>query len=92
MAVGHKTGGRRAGTPNKATRAAKEAIALFVDGNAWRLQGWLEEIEKMDGALAAANFFVRVLEFHVPKLARIEATGEGGGPMIVQMLKYDENI
>jgi len=39
MAKGKKTGGRQAGTPNKATLAAREAIAAFVDGNADRLQG-----------------------------------------------------
>lgn len=37
-------GGRPKGVPNKATRAAREAIAAFVDGNAHRLQKWLDEV------------------------------------------------
>lgn len=42
---GHpKFGGRAKGTSNKSTLAAREAIAAFVDGNAHRLQAWLDEI------------------------------------------------
>ena len=44
MAEGKKTGGRQAGTPNKATSAAREAIAQFVDGNAHRLTEWLDRV------------------------------------------------
>ena len=41
---GAKTGGRLSGTPNKATQAAREVIAVFVDGNAHRLQEWLDKV------------------------------------------------
>lgn len=42
---GRKTGGgSRKGIPNKATADARAAIALFVDNNAHRLQGWLDAI------------------------------------------------
>ena len=44
MAEGKKTGGRQAGTPNKATAEARQAIAAFVDGNAHRLTGWLDQV------------------------------------------------
>ena len=44
MAEGKKTGGRVAGTPNKATNEARQAIASFVDGNAHRLTGWLDQV------------------------------------------------
>ena len=36
--------GRPPGVPNKATAAAREAIAMFVDGNAHRLQEWLDRV------------------------------------------------
>lgn len=36
--------GRPSGVPNKATAEARNAIASFVDGNAHRLQQWLDEI------------------------------------------------
>lgn len=38
------TGGRPPGIPNKATRAAREAIAAFVDDNAGRMQEWLDAV------------------------------------------------
>ena len=44
MAEGKKTGGRQAGTPNKATSDARQAIASFVDGNAHRLTEWLDQV------------------------------------------------
>ncbi len=37
---------RPKGTPNKATASAREAIARFVDDNAGRMQGWLDDIAK----------------------------------------------
>lgn len=80
MAKGKKTGGRQVGTPNKSTQAAREAIARFVDGNADRLQGWLDEVAAEKGAQAAFDCFSTLLEYHVPKLARTETTGKDGGP------------
>ena len=39
-----KTGGRVAGTPNKATKQAREAFAQLVDGNAHKLNEWLSMV------------------------------------------------
>ena len=36
--------GRPAGSPNKATSDARQAIAAFVDGNAHRLTDWLDQV------------------------------------------------
>ncbi len=36
--------GRRAGIPNKVTTEAREAISKFVNGNAHRLQKWLDQV------------------------------------------------
>jgi hypothetical protein len=82
---------RPKGTPNRATAAAREAIAAFVDGNAGRLQGWLDKVA--DGVIdadgkyvvkpdpqKAFEMFQSVVEYHVPKLARTEVTGADGGP------------
>lgn len=44
MATANKGAGRPAGSPNKATKQARDAIALFVDGNAHRLTGWLDDV------------------------------------------------
>lgn len=83
MAKGTKTGGgSRKGKPNKATAQAREAIAKFVDANADRLQGWLDKVAREDPE-KAFNMVMDLLEYHVPKLARTEHTGQDGGPIYV---------
>jgi hypothetical protein len=77
--------GRPKGMPNKSTQAAREAIAAFVDGNADRLQGWLDQIAEEKGPQAAFDCFSTLLEYHVPKLARQEITGKDNGPVKVQI-------
>ena len=83
-----KAGGRAAGVPNKTTQQAREAIALFVDGNAHRLSEWLDEVAKgvpehdiKPNPAKAFELFQSVVEYHVPKLARTEITGKDDGPV-----------
>jgi hypothetical protein len=68
---------RPKGSPNKATAQAREAIGLFVDANASRLQGWLDRIAE-DDPKRAFELFQSVVEYHVPKLARTEISAEVG--------------
>ena len=102
MAVGQKTGGRQAGTPNKATNEARQAIASFVDGNAHRLTEWLDQVAngvkvvEMDGDEAvekyvvppnpakAFDMFQSVVEYHIPKLARMEHSGSDNQPLVIE--------
>ena len=95
MADGKKTGGRVAGTPNKATAEARQAIALFVDKNAHRLTGWLDQVaegvQDNDGQYVippnpakAFDMFQSVVEYHVPKLARMEHTGSDDKPVVIE--------
>jgi hypothetical protein len=91
MAKGLKTGGgSRKGVPNKDTANARQAIASFVDGNADRLQGWLDEIAREQGPAAAFKCFSDLLEYHVPKLARTELTGADGGPQELKITWQQE--
>jgi len=86
-----KTGGRTVGTPNKSTALAREAIAKFVDGNADKLQQWLDEIamnEKL-GPKVAFDCFMQVAEYHVPKLARTEHAGDATAP-ITHIYKWQD--
>ena len=84
--------GRKKGVPNKTTKEARESIAAFVDGNAHRLQEWLDGVARgvtnADGDYIvfpnpekAFSLFQSVIEYHVPKLNRSEVTGKDGGPV-----------
>lgn len=88
MANGYKTGGRVAGTPNKATNEARQAIALFVDANAHRLTEWLDAVADGDpindvkpNPAKAFELFQSVVEYHIPKLARQELVGDIDNPL-----------
>ena len=85
---GKKCGpGRPKGLPNKATVAAREAIGRFVDGNAGRLQEWLDAIatgkDENGNTIGkpdpekAFTLFQTVIEYHVPKLSRSEQHHSG---------------
>lgn len=76
--------GRKKGVPNKATAQAREAIALFVDGNAHRLQEWLDRVAE-ENPERAFQLFQSVIEYHVPKLARNELSGDKENPVRVDI-------
>ena len=75
--------GRPKGCANKSTSNAREAIARFVDGNAHRVQQWLDAIAKENGPLMAFRCYTDMIEYHVPKLSRTELTGKDDGPVQV---------
>ena len=77
FAPGDPRAGRPKGVPNKATRDVRAAIAAFAEANVDKLQLWLDAVGRRDPA-KAADLYVRVLEYHVPKLARTEINGEIG--------------
>ena len=96
--------GRPKGVGNKSTGMAREAIARFVDGNANKMEEWLQSVaygiqaadkegkpkfstegnpvyvvppnpEKAFGMLQS------VMEYHLPKLARTEHSGDEDQPV-----------
>ena len=86
MAIKQQTNnpkGRPAGSPNKSTALAREAIARFVDANSDKLQGWLDDIATSEkhGPKVAFDCFMQVAEYHVPKLARTEHTSPQDEPV-----------
>ena len=72
--------GKPKGVKNKTTAKAREMIASFIDGNSDRLEGWLDEIYEKEGAKGAFAAFTALLDYHVPKLQRVEHTGKDEGP------------
>lgn len=92
-------GGSRKGIPNKATQSAREAMAAFVDGNAYRLTEWLDAVANGSAAddvkpnpAKAFELFQSVVEYHIPKLARTEVTGANGGPVVIAASSLDERL
>jgi hypothetical protein len=82
-------GGRSKGTPNKVTADVREAIATLAEANVGKCQTWLDTVAEKDPA-RALELFVRLLEYHVPKLARTESTlnGNPGAEVVVHRIVF----
>lgn len=88
MPKGKKYGGRVAGTPNRATTDSRYAIKQFIEGNIEELQGWLQQVAK-DDPKEAFKLFMSVVEYHVPKLARTEHSGQENKPIEISVTWLD---
>jgi len=86
--------GRPKGSPNKSTAMAREAIAMFVEGNAHKMQEWLEQVATgvkneddkfivLPNPEKAFGMLQSVMEYHLPKLARTEHSGDEEQPVKV---------
>jgi len=62
-----KTGGRRTGTPNKITRDIRTALRDLAEGNADRVQEWLDRVAEKDPA-EALRLWLALLRFVTPTL------------------------
>lgn len=86
MAKGFKTGGRVAGTPNKATTEFRQTITSLLEKNAAKVDLWLQQVadghgdNKPDPA-KALDLLAKLAEFGAPKLSRSELSGPDGGPI-----------
>lgn len=83
--------GRPKGTPNKATSKAREAIALVAEGMAPEFMGWLQRTadgDKDNGIKpdpkGAADIYLKAIEYHIPKLSRVEGHVTQGADMSLE--------
>lgn len=76
--------GRAKGVPNKSTAAVREAIAKMAELNAPRFAMWLDEVAAKSPE-KACDIYLRAIEYHIPKLARTEVTGQDGQPVALQV-------
>lgn len=83
--------GRIKGVPNKTTQDVRATVALIAGQNIGRVQEWLDRIALGDPD-RALDLYLRMLEYHIPKLARAEVTGAGGGPVVLQVSSTDERL
>lgn len=79
-----KTGGRKSGAKNKATKDIKEAYKLLIENNIDNLTIWLERVAETNPN-AALNYISALSEFVVPKLARTETDITSNGEQIKQV-------
>ena len=70
MAVGFKTGGRQAGSPNKTTKQLREFIQTFIESNLESLQDEFENLEGADKFRALE----KLLPYVLPKINAISPT------------------
>ncbi len=84
---GDPRAGRPAGTPNRATSEVREAFARLVEGNADKLQEWLEATADKDPG-KAIDLVAKLAEFIIPKLSRSELRGaDGDGRLVIHIVK-----
>lgn len=63
--------GRRKGEINKVTRDVREIIAKVAEKNGGKLSGWLDRVARKNPA-RAIDLYLRMIEYHIPKLSRQE--------------------
>jgi hypothetical protein len=68
--------GRPKGAVNKVTADVRAALAQLAEGNVGRCQEWLDAVA-MTNPERALDLYLRIIEYHVPKLARSEIAVEG---------------
>lgn len=65
--------GSRKGIPNKSTARVRAAVSRIAEQNIDKVQDWIEAIDDPKQRL---DLFIRLLEYHIPKLARVESKVE----------------
>ena len=86
-----KGAGRKKGTPNKLTADVRTTIALIAERKILEVEGWLERVQKRDPD-RAIDLYLKMIEFHVPKLQRTEVTGLDGAALSVELSQKDEKL
>jgi hypothetical protein len=73
-------GGRPKGSLNKATLDVRNALRLIAERHVGNLNGWVQRISKKDPA-RAADLVLRMFEYFIPKVSRLEVSGRDGQPI-----------
>jgi hypothetical protein len=73
--------GSRKGKPNNVTAKTRDILRSLTDKTAPELEKWLIEVYEQEGPNEAIKRYLDFAEFVMPKLARLEHTGEDGEPI-----------
>jgi hypothetical protein len=68
MAVGFKSGGRKKGTPNKATTITREILNDIAEGLRPNIARYLAAVDPED----RVQIWLKIIEFIVPKLSSVD--------------------
>jgi len=84
-----KTGGRVAGTPNKATVEFRQTVTRLLEENASNVGKWLAQVAEGHGEeppdpAKALDLLSKLAEYAAPKLARTEVAGDPNQPQRVE--------
>ena len=82
--TGNMGKGRPKGAVNKSTKAFRDTINALLDDNSENVSLWLSQVAADDPA-KALDLMSKLAEYAAPKLARVEHTGDEGGPMQMQI-------
>ena len=63
---------------------------MFAENNVHKLEEWLTRVAEGDPA-KAADIYIKVLEYHVPKLARTELSGNDGEPLKIEVVSFADS-
>lgn len=84
MAIGKKTGGRKAGTPNKASSEIKKVLTDFMTENMDDLQDCVSHMKAVD----RFDAYMQIMKFVVPTMKAVEMTVDSKmlkTPVIIQL-------
>lgn len=68
--------GRKKGAENKVSADTKAMVRLLCERNMPKLEQWLDRIA-VDDPKGAFDSLMKVVEYHLPKLGRIDTTVSG---------------
>lgn len=81
-----KYGGRKKGTPNKDTKELRERVSDLIDNNFDSIQADLDQLEPKE----RLDFLIKLLEYGLPKLQRVENEMFFNQSVPVNLDKYEE--
>ena len=61
----------------------------LLEENSENVGIWLGKVADEDPA-KALDLLAKLAEFAAPKLGRVEHTGDGGGPLVVEIVKFGD--
>lgn len=92
---GKKTGGRKAGTPNKATLSLQEKLDAFDNGAGFDPVAEILNLYTLihaDNPLVAVKILTELMQYLLPKRKAIEHSGEINNPFLSKTLEELEAL